>query len=151
MESDPVTVPIGLTHSVVLLAVQVSPSGSVSMSVTLFAVPVPAALLLLTVIEKVAVPGGVTEYPASPCASGVFTMDRFGQAIVVLAEAVTLLTPEADPVAVFWKPPELQAAAAVVVALMTATIVAFCARFFGPQVSVPALMAHVASLPAPRV
>jgi len=48
--SVPVTVPIGLGQVVVLLAVHVSPAGSVSFKTTLLAVPVPAALLLLTVI-----------------------------------------------------------------------------------------------------
>ena len=61
-----------------------------------------------------------------------------------------LLTPDADPVAMFLKPVELQTAVEAVVALMIATIVSFCARFFGPQVSVLELMPHVASLPAPR-
>jgi hypothetical protein len=78
-------------------------------------------------------------------------MDRFGQAIVVLAEAVTLLTPEADPVAVFWKPLELQLVPAVVVALMMAVIVPLGARSFGPHVSVPLVMTQDASLPAPSV
>ena len=48
---------IGLGQLVVLSAVQVRPAGSVSVSVTFVAIPVPAALLLLTVIVKTAVPG----------------------------------------------------------------------------------------------
>jgi hypothetical protein len=83
--------------------------------------------------------------------AGVFVIPRLGQLMIVVAVACTLLTPVAAPVAVLTMPLSLQLVPAVVVALMTATSVAFLARFFGPQVSVPAVIAHVASLPAPSV
>ena len=67
-----------------------------------------------------------------------------GQLMTVVAVACTLLTPDADPVAVFVIPLLLQLVPAVVVALMTAVIASFCARSSGPQVSVPDVMAQFA-------
>ena len=106
---------------------------------------VPAPLFVsVTVQEK--------EPPAlMVCVAGVFVMPSVGQFSVVVAEAVTLLTPVADPVAVFVMPLELQLVPAVVVALMMAVIVPLGARSFGPHVSVPLVMAQDASLPAPSV
>ena len=83
------------------------------------------------------------------CDAGVFVMPMLGQLRTVVADAWTSLTPVAFPVAVFVMPLALQLVPAVVVALMMATIVPLTARSFGPQVSVPDAMAHVASLPEP--
>src|SRR5215213_6909651 len=54
-----------------LVSDQESPAGSVSTIFTPFAVPVPAAALLLTVIVKDAVPPGCTVPPRSVARSGV--------------------------------------------------------------------------------
>jgi hypothetical protein len=83
------------------------------------------------------------------CEAGVFVMPMLGQFKVTVADAWTSLTPVALPVAVFVKPFAAQLVPAVVVAVMIATMVPFFARSFGPQVSVPELMAQLASLPAP--
>jgi hypothetical protein len=83
------------------------------------------------------------------CDAGVFVIPMLGQLSTVVAEACTSLTPVALPVAVFVIPLALQLVPAVVVALMMATIVPFTARSFGPHVSVPDAIAHVASLPEP--
>src|SRR5689334_11625569 len=61
-----------------------SPPGSGSLRTTLRAMPVPAALLFVTVTVK------PTFVPAETgVASGVFVMDRFGHWTVMLASAVT--------------------------------------------------------------
>ena len=106
---------------------------------------VPAPLFVSTTVQEKLSPALLV------CVAGSFVMPSVGQLSVVVADAVTLLTPVAEPVAVLVIPLELQLVPAVVVALMTAVIVPLTARFFGPQVSVPELIAHVPSLPAPRV
>jgi hypothetical protein len=88
---------------------------------------------------------------ATVCVAGVFVMPMIGQLMIVVAVACTLLKPVDEPVAVLLMPLALQLVPAVVVALMIATIVPFFARLSGPQVSEPEVMAHVASLPAPRL
>jgi len=62
---------------------------------------------------------------------------------VVVALACTLLTPVADPVAVFVKPLVLQLWPCVV-ALIVAVIDAFGARSIGPQFNLPPVMAQLA-------
>jgi hypothetical protein len=78
------------------------------------------------------------------CVAGVFVMLRPGQLITVVAVAWTLLTPDAEPVAVFVMPLALQLVPAVVVAFTTAVIEAFFARSSGPQVRVPLVTAQFA-------
>jgi hypothetical protein len=117
--------------------------GSGSLIVLPTAVPVP--LLVNVTVHENGLP------LSTVCVAGVFVISSLGQLMIVVAVACTLLTPVAAPVAVLTMPLSLQLVPAVVVALMTATSVAFFARFFGPQVSVPAVIAHVASLPAPSV
>src|SRR4051812_32836308 len=100
---------------------------------------VPAPVLLSTTVQLNGLP------LATVCVAGSFVMPRLGQLSVVVAEAVTSVRPVTFPVAVFVKPPAVQPWLAVVVALITATRVAFCARSFGPQASVPEVIAQVAS------
>ena len=76
---------MGLGQVVVLSATHVRPVGSVSVSTTLFATPVPAAPLFLTTMVNRAESGGVIEPPASVAVSGFLTRDRFGQLTVVVA------------------------------------------------------------------
>jgi hypothetical protein len=76
--------------------------------------------------------------------AGVFVIPRLGQLMTVVAVACTLLNPVAAPVAVFVMPLALQLVPAVVVALMTAVIVALAARSTGPHASVPLVMAQFA-------
>jgi len=114
-----------------------------------FTMPVWAALLAMLFLGERLNQGRVVMLALG--VAGVFVMPRLGQLMIVVALACTLLSPVADPVAVFVMPFALQLVPAVVVALTIATSVPLAARSFGPQVSVPLVMAHVASLPAPSV
>ena len=59
---------------------------------------------------------------ATVCEAGVFEIAMLGQLMIVVAVACTLLTPDADPVAVFVIPLLLQLVPAVVVAATTAVM-----------------------------
>jgi hypothetical protein len=99
---------------------------------------VPSPLLVSVTVHENGLPAFTV------CVAGVFEIPKLGQFRTVVAVACTLLTPDADPVAVFVIPLLLQLVPAVVVALMTAVIASFCARSSGPQVRVPLVTAQFA-------
>ena len=104
---------------------------------------VPAPLLVSVTVHENGLPAPTV------CDAGVLVISSFGQLMIVVAVACTLLSPVADPVAVFVMPFALQLVPAVVVAFTIATSVPLAARATGPQVRVPLVIAQLAALPAP--